>query len=525
MYSLMKKTAVLPNPQEDICSDHGRPLELFCEACNKVICVTCLAHDHKHHEYELITDSYTKHCQKLRECLSPVGRKKEALEKSERKLTEQAKRVIDARLKVLTEQMKSAERSLSLLEEIESSVDNILKTGSHQQVLGLEKQMIERMSEVTAGINMEELHPMEKTDFELSKDIKSLHHIGDILSHSSTALEKSQVKKINDCIRTAEKSVSFSLSLVAPDSSLLSVPLSSISCSLVPVVKVQVYGLQLGDTSLVIPINPYLDSVAPVFAIAELKGPWGVAVNEDNQAVITMFNGHCVAILDRAGKKMKSLGGRGGSGNVKFSSPRGVAITSDQFILVSDNHKIQKISMDGYLVASVGEKGNGPLQFNVPDGIAISPKTGQVYVADWNNHRIQVLNADLTFSHLFGSKGSASGQFQSPCDVAVDSEGWVYVADTLNNIIQKFTPEGNFVTQFGSNESGLGELDKPTGIAIDTAATGLVYVSEWGKSRISIFTCEGVFVNSFVREGKQFNNPYGISFDKDGFLYTVTCDC
>uniref|UniRef100_A0A1X7VRQ3 B box-type domain-containing protein n=1 Tax=Amphimedon queenslandica TaxID=400682 RepID=A0A1X7VRQ3_AMPQE len=591
MYSLMKKTAVLPNPQEDICSDHGRPLELFCEACNKVICVTCLAHDHKHHEYELITDSYTKHCQKLRECLSPVGRKKEALEKvlsalaeresevrergqgvlkeihqmveemmnvlrqSERKLTEQAKRVIDARLKVLTEQMKSAERSLSLLEEIESSVDNILKTGSHQQVLGLEKQMIERMSEVTAGINMEELHPMEKTDFELSKDIKSLHHIGDILSHSSTALEKSQVKKINDCIRTAEKSVSFSLSLVAPDSSLLSVPLSSISCSLVPVgkcdqpihttvttstdpgvyriqcnlstrgthtVKVQVYGLQLGDTSLVIPINPYLDSVAPVFAIAELKGPWGVAVNEDNQAVITMFNGHCVAILDRAGKKMKSLGGRGGSGNVKFSSPRGVAITSDQFILVSDNHKIQKISMDGYLVASVGEKGNGPLQFNVPDGIAISPKTGQVYVADWNNHRIQVLNADLTFSHLFGSKGSASGQFQSPCDVAVDSEGWVYVADTLNNIIQKFTPEGNFVTQFGSNESGLGELDKPTGIAIDTAATGLVYVSEWGKSRISIFTCEGVFVNSFVREGKQFNNPYGISFDKDGFLYV--CD-
>ena len=51
-----------------------------------------------------------------------------------------------------------------------------------------------------------------------------------------------------------------------------------------------------------------------------------------------MFNGHSVTILDRVGKKMKSLGGKGGSGNVKFSSPRGVAMTPDKFILVSDNH-------------------------------------------------------------------------------------------------------------------------------------------------------------------------------------------
>ena len=49
------------------------------------------------------------------------------------------------------------------------------------------------------------------------------------------------------------------------------------------------------------------------------------------------------------------------------------------------------------------------------------------------------------------------------------------------------------MTQSGNNESGLGQLDKPTGIAIDTA-TSLVYVSEWGKNCISIFTCEGFFV-------------------------------
>uniref|UniRef100_A0A1X7U3A5 RING-type domain-containing protein n=1 Tax=Amphimedon queenslandica TaxID=400682 RepID=A0A1X7U3A5_AMPQE len=52
IYSLTKKTADLSNPQEATCSDHGKPLELFCETCNTVICVTCQVRNHKHHEYD-----------------------------------------------------------------------------------------------------------------------------------------------------------------------------------------------------------------------------------------------------------------------------------------------------------------------------------------------------------------------------------------------------------------------------------------------------------------------------------------
>ena len=595
IHSAMKKTvAVLPNPQEATCSDHGKPLELFCETCNTVICVSCSYRDHKHHECGLVTDCYAKHCQKLRECLSPVEGKKEALKKvlsalaeregeirergegvleeihemveemmnvlreSERKLTEQAKRVTDAKLEVLSEQMKSAEMSLSVLEDVEDYVEQSLKTGSPQQVLRSKKQMMERMSEVTGGINVEELHPKEKADFVLSKDIKSLHHIGDIVTYSSTALQQCRVKK-SDCITPAGKAVSFSLSMEAPDSSILCVPLSSLRCSLVPVgkghkpihttvtttstdpgvyriqckpstsgthtVKVQVYDVHLEDTSLVIPINPYLDNITPVRTITGLKDPCGVAVTDDNHVIITEWSCDCVTILDREGKKVKSLGGKGGSGNVKFSDPRGLAITSDKFILVSDNHRIQKISMDGYLIASVGEGGSGPLQFNKPDGIAISPITGLVYIADENNHRIQVLNPDLTFSHSFGSKGSANGQFQYPFDIAIDSQGLLYVADTYNHRIQKFSPDGKFVGQFGNKRFGSRKLNNPIGITIDTAATGLVYVSEYGNNRISVFTTDGVFVNSFGSEGSnidQFNGPYGLAFDKDGFLYV--CD-
>ena len=575
------------------CNDHGNPLEYFCETCDTVICITCQFCNHKGHECELITDSYTKHCQKLRECLSPVEGKKEALKKvlstlakregeirergegvleeihemveemmnvlcqSERKLTEQAKKVTDDKLKVLSERIESAEKSLSLLEDVEDYVEQSLKTGSPQEVLRSKKQMMERMNEITAQINVEELHPKEKADFVLSKDIKSLHHIGDIISGTTVhVIQQCRVKNI-DCITLAGKSVLFTLSMEAPDSSPLSVPLSSLRCSLVPVgkgrpvrttvttistdpgvyriqcnpsthgthtVKVLVYDVRLEDTSLVLPFNPCLYSITQVRAVTELNGPYGVAVSDD-RVIITECNGHCATILDREGKKVKSLGIKGGSGNVKFSYPRGVAITPDKFILVSDNHRIQKISMDGYRIALVGEWGSGPLQFKYPSGTTISPVTGQVYIADKFNHRIQVLNPDLTFSHSFGSGGSANGQLKSPCDIAVDSQGLVYVADTSNHRIQKFSPDGKFVGQFGIKGSSPGQIIQPVGITIDTAATGLVYVSELGNHCISVFTSDDVFVSRFGSKGSnidQFICPSGLAFNRDGFLYV--CD-
>ena len=573
---------------------HDEPLKYYCDTCDESICRDCIMLAHKDHKYNLIANSFTKHRETLEKCLNPVKGKIEGLKKvlsalaeregeirergegvleeihemveemmnvlreSERKLTEQARRVTDAKLKVLSEQTKSAEMSLSVLEDVSDYVEQSLKTGSPQQVLRSKKQMMERMSEVTAQINVEELHPKEKADFVLSKDIKSLHHIGDIVTNSSTALQQCRVKKI-DHITPAGKAVSFSLSMEAPDSSLLSVPLSSLRCSLVPVVKgdqpihttvtttstdpgvyriqcnpstsgthtvkVQVYDVQLEDTSLVIPINPYLDNITPVRTITKLYHPIGVAVSDDNHIIITDFCGNCVTILGREGKREKSLGGEGGSGNVKFFNPCGIAITPDKFILVSDNDRIQKISMDGYLIASVGEKGSGPLQFDTPSGIAISPITGQVYIAEYFNHRIQVLNPDLTFSHSFGSYGSANGQFQSPHDIAIDSQGLVYVTDYGNHRIQKFSPDGKFVGQFDTRGSGPGQFDSPYSLTIDTAATDLVYVSEWCNGRISVFTSDGVFVSSFGSKGSnidQFNNPCGLTFDKDGLLYV--CD-
>ena len=553
------------------CTNHDKPLEVFCETCEMVICFHCVVRTHKDHKYDLVSDCYFKHYRMLHDSLKPVKEKKEALKKvlsdlaeregkirergegvleevremveemigilrqSERKLTEQIKRVTDAKLEMLSKQTKSVQINLKLLEDVENYVKS-LTISTPQQVLSSKKQMMKCMSEVTTQINVEELKPKEDV-LRLIKNKKTLESLSQIGTLSFASLQECKVK-ITD-IQNLPNDASFSLSLEAPDSSLVNVPHSSIKCSLVckhnqlihatvasthpgvyrihcnpstsgtHTVKVQVGKVQLKDISIDIPFNPPLRKITPVYNITEVQHPLRIAISEESEVIVTEKNGECITIMNNEGKRYI----------VKMSIPAGVIVTPDNSILVSNSstHKIIKISLSGEEVASVGKKGNGLSEFNTPDGIAISSITGQVYIADCVNHRIQVLNPDLTFSHSFGKKGSANGQFQVPGDIAIDSQGLVYVTDLCNNRIQKFSPNGWYISQFGSKGTSRGELNFPIGITFD--ATGLVYVSEYRNHRISIFSRDGTFVNIFKDE---FCFPIGITFDNEGYFYV--CD-
>ena len=567
------------------CSKHNKSLKIFCETCQKIICRDCTIGDHKNHDCTPIKDSYDKHHQALETSLTPVSKMMdnvinvltalakrenevkeqgdmikqeihimaeemiEKIQQSERQLTREVETAVDSKLQVLSGQKKLAEMSLSQLKDCKEFVEQSLKTGSQQQVLMSKKQMMERMSHVTKEINVEEYNPIEKANIQLIKNNKiELNCIGDIVF-----LEQCIVKKINRHQITCKKeAVSFPLSLEFPNSSsLFTVPLSSLSCSLVstdntpidttvtatdhpgvyrihcsPVmngphqVNVQVNNVQLASTSLEIPFNSYLAKNSVIHTIDGLNGPYGVAVSDDGHVIVTEWGGTCISVLDREGKKLKSFTS---SGNVKFSSPAGIAITPDNFILVTDQDKIHKLTMDGALMASVGQKGSKPLEFSVPVGITISPTTEHIYVADCYNHRIQVLNPDLTFSHSFGSKGLAKGQFNCPWFIAIDDQDLIYVSDHGHHRIQVFTSEGKYISQFGTYGSGPGQLQYPNGIVINN---NLLYVVEWNNHRISIFTTDGQFVSSFGEYGNkngQFYWPHGITVDNEGYLYV--CDC
>ena len=266
--NLKKKIADL---KQVSCDDHDKPFEAYCDTCETVICFYCTFHTHKDHKFDLICDCYPKHYQRLHDSLKPVKGKKEALKKvlsdlakkedeirkkgegvleevhqmvdemigilrqSERKLTEQVKRVTDVKLEMLSKQAESVQGNLKLLKDVEDYLEQNLKTCTPQQVLCSRKQILEHISEVTTQINVEELQPNDSPhDIELIKDneaLKSLHHIGTIVN---TTVKKECAKKVGEIEHLESGIVSFPLSI---ETQRLSIQPSSLKCSLVPLIQ------------------------------------------------------------------------------------------------------------------------------------------------------------------------------------------------------------------------------------------------------------------------------------------------
>ena len=252
--------------------------------------------------------------------------------------------------------------------------------------------------------------------------------------------------------------------------------------------------------------------------ITGVSNPCDVAISKNGEVVVFDQRSHC-SVYNKEGKKLWSFSSQ--------SSPayrNCVAVTSDNLVLVSHSHnnQIKVFTMEGKFCTSVGQKGNGRLQFNQPSGIAVHP-SGRVFVADTNNHRIQVLHHDLTYSHMFGGEGSEPGQFSIPYGVACDSSGVVYVTDCNNHRVQLFSADGHFISSFGSEGSQLGQLYHPLGICTDS--TNTVYITDW-SCRVSVYTSSGQLIKCFGTQGSgegELNYPKGVAVDNTtGALYV--CD-
>lgn len=119
-----------------------------------------------------------------------------------------------------------------------------------------------------------------------------------------------------------------------------------------------------------------------------------------------------------------------------------------------------------------GIAGSGDGQFDAPEGVAVDPITGNIYVADTGNDRIQVFNSTGTLIRMFGwgvdtganafevctsscqagISGNGAGQFNAPKSLAItrtNGTTYLYVVDFGNNRIQKLTTLGAMVDEVG----------------------------------------------------------------------------
>lgn len=184
----------------------------------------------------------------------------------------------------------------------------------------------------------------------------------------------------------------------------------------------------------------------------------------------------------------------------------------------------------GRFVASFAAKERGYDQLHRPTSIACSTTTEELFVVDRGNHRVQVFSlADVRYLRTLGTEGYEQGEFNDPYGVCVDEEtGHVFVADGGNNRVQEFRLDGTFVRiigrERGKSHSQPGQLSFPYGLSIDSRSR-LIYISEWGNNRISVFSLEdGQFVRCFGSQGSgdtQFYHPMGLHFDEERKLLVI----
>ena len=221
-----------------------------------------------------------------------------------------------------------------------------------------------------------------------------------------------------------------------------------------------------------------------------LRSPLGVDVDAAGNIYITDGGTQRVSVYGQDGKFLRQLG----SPEV-LKRPAGIAVDpAGTHVYVVDiggvdsmDHGVRVLdAKTGAHLSSIGKRGDGQGEFNLPRDVAVG-KDGLLYIVDGGNFRVQVMRPDGTFVRSFGSVGRQGGQFSRPKEIAIDSVGNVYVVDTAFGNFQIFTPEGKLLLDVGgrSNTDGPAKYMLPSGIAVDE--DGRVYVVDQFFRKVDVF--------------------------------------
>ena len=474
------------------------------------------------------------------------------IEQAKTDLTTRVNKVTQQKLNALALQKNETDAILEKATESLDEIEEALSKNTPEEFLTDMKHLLE-LAEATNHINTTAYQPVEEADIKLRGNGALLVYcktLGTVVSTSvhsfckPTCIKKAQVginASFDFEIRNHE-GVPISLSqtlircdLIPPGHEPVPCPVSSsvpgvYRAKYTPLeeglhhMKIVICGEEIPNSPFAIPVSssPNHANKKAVFKVSGLQRPWGVSINQQ-YIVVAEASSHRLTLLDREGERVRTIGSKGKEDG-RFTEPRGVVITANNNILVTDYDRIQKVSMTGQCLRVVCGKGTGPLQFNSPRGLAVHPTTGKVYIADCNNHRIQVLHPDLSFSHSFGRQGNGEGEFQFPWDVSCDEEGFVYVVDNENHIVHKYTPEGEFVMKFGGKGTLPGQLNWPSSMAI---ANRKFYITD-DNNRVSVFDYDGQFVELLANEKDSLSpfalkHPLGIVVDESGRIHISDC--
>lgn len=217
------------------------------------------------------------------------------------------------------------------------------------------------------------------------------------------------------------------------------------------------------------------------FKVTGFISPVGIALGPEGQVFVADAELAVVARLDREGHTLEPIG-RG-----QLKRPTGVAYApQSQQLYVCDTgtHQIKVFDLNGQLLASWGQRGEGTGEFNYPTHIALGHE--KLYVSDTLNARVQILSA-ATGSYLgtVGRRGLYVGDMVRPKGVATDSEQNIYVIESYHDYMLIYNRRGEFLMPIGGVGDGPGYFHLPAGVWVDVR--NRVFVADMINGRVAVF--------------------------------------
>ncbi len=230
-------------------------------------------------------------------------------------------------------------------------------------------------------------------------------------------------------------------------------------------------------------------------APGELQKPIGLDISSRDELFVADISARRIVVFDLDGNFKRFIGDPS-----LLKRPGGVSISPDgQKLYVIDtggvdndaHHLYIFDAQSGELLATIGQRGTEPGNFNLPLQVATAAD-GTVYVVDKGNFRVQAFDEQGRYLRSFGTVGRLPGQFFSPKGIATDAAGNVYVVDTAFGNVQIFNAQGQLLMVIGQRgqSSAPGNYMLPAGVDVDEQ--GKVYITDQFFRKVDIFRPVGL---------------------------------
>ena len=244
----------------------------------------------------------------------------------------------------------------------------------------------------------------------------------------------------------------------------------------------------------------------PVKVWCEIHCPTGVTMNSEGDIIVTEFYGDIVK-LDKEGKKHVLVE----HSKSMLQYLIAVAVDNEDNIYCTDRetNKIMRCNKNGGNVQVHEIK-----QMKGPGHWGVTIVRDEVILCERNNEStIMVYDRELKYVRRIQHSGM--GTFWG---VSADNHGNLYVTDSTKSRIHVFSNDGVFLRSFGRDGNGVERLNSPYGMCV---SGHYVYATNHSGHNVSVFTTAGDHVTTFGEQGNKegsFFCPYHIFVDNFVFV-------